>query len=197
MNLFEENFSVGKIFKKMEQTNNQNGQSLEKLLGQKLGDGSSQNSVQNEQEAHLYYTDLLAFEKVRLMLELLSLIFVSILVIVPADKVTKQKLSKKSEIYKENYKNLSNFLNSFNLANFKESLESLESNTNSNDKLRDVLTKPALADLYSKDLKDVKNFDYDHSEKVVYQKIVSNLQVNFNRLNKTIKGLEEKLQYYS
>merc|ERR1712226_1621802 len=101
---------------------------------------------------------------------------------VSCEKATRTKLCKKSEVYKSNYAHLSAFI---------ASVESQPS-------LKSALLTAGLGDKYAQDMKDLgeKKYDYRHSEKVVYSNMARDLQINFNRVNNSIEGLVEKLQYY-
>lgn len=55
--------------------------------------------------------------------------------------------------------------------------------------LKKALTSLKIKEKYASDMKNVENFDTEHSEKVMYHKMINDVVINFNRINNLIEGL--------
>ena len=91
ISLISENFDAQKIFTKVDLA----GQ-IEKEFGAQVSE-DDKNSLQAEHD--IYFTDLVAAEKTRLSVELVSLLLVNVMRFVSCEKATRTKLCKKSEVY--------------------------------------------------------------------------------------------------
>ena len=195
VNNFQSSFAPGNLFKAISGQSQKISDSL-KVIDNADGDEISlidqvKEKDQNQSENPLYLTDLIEIERTRLLLELIQQIYQIIISVIPIDKNSR----------KNNYKNEENLaaIKSFFEAVSKNTLLKFKNETQENNmfKVNLLNSKGNLAEHFKKDLEEVKQFNYEHSQKVVFTKMAKDLQINFNRVHNSIVGLVEKFAYYS
>lgn len=177
VNNFQSSFAPGNLFKAI------SGQSQKIPENLKVVDNADGDEV--SLIGQTYLTDLIEIERTRLLLELIQQIYQIIISVIPIDKNSR----------KNNYKNEENLtaIKSFFESISKNTLLKFKNETQENN----IFTKSNLAEHFKKDLEEVKQFNYEHSQKVVFTKMAKDLQINFNRVHNSIVGLVEKFAYYS